>query len=100
DAQSIPATLPVIDPPFPRSVDTRPCPDHEVPLRVLIDKASTAGATSCRRSRHLTTVGTGWSFIGPPRKGKRSRPSPGGGRGNPRLTYQTIVRQDDRRPSN
>jgi hypothetical protein len=35
-------------------------PDPEVPLRMLIDKAlARVGATSCCRSRHLTTVGTG-----------------------------------------
>ena len=55
---------------------------------MLIDKALHKGATSCRRSRHLPTVGRGWSFEGPPQKGKQSRPSPGGGRGTPRLTYQ------------
>jgi hypothetical protein len=31
------------------------------------------------------SAGTGWSFAGPSDKGKQSRPSPGGGRGNPRL---------------
>src|SRR5450755_539541 len=60
DAQSIPAQLPT-DPPSGR-FDKRP--DLEVPLRVLIDKALN-GATSCRRSRHLTTGGRGWSFAGP-----------------------------------
>ena len=37
---------------------------------MLIDKALAVGATSCCRSRHLTTVGTGWSLTGPPLKGK------------------------------
>ena len=54
-----------------------------------IDKAlDQIGATSCCRSRHLTTVGTGWSLAGPPHKGKQSWPSPGGGRGNHSLSYQ------------
>ncbi|MGN6167045.1 MAG: hypothetical protein ACTHQQ_02595, partial [Solirubrobacteraceae bacterium] len=36
----------------------------------------------------LTTAGTGWSLPGPPHKGKQQRPSPGGGRGKPSLTYK------------
>src|SRR5205807_4680924 len=63
-------------------------PDLGVPLRVLIDKALKFGATSCCRLRHLTTVGTGWSLAGPPLKGKRSWPSPGGGRGNHSMSYE------------
>lgn len=35
--------------------------------------------TSCYRSRHLTTAGTGWSALGSP-PGKKPWPSPGGGR--------------------
>jgi hypothetical protein len=61
-------------------------------LRVLIDKALAVGATSCCRSRHLTTVGTGWSLAGPPLKGKRKWPSPGGGRGNHSLSYERVQR--------
>jgi hypothetical protein len=38
-------------------------PDQEVPLRNLIDRPST-GATSCCRSRHLTTAERGWSAFG------------------------------------
>jgi hypothetical protein len=34
------------------------------------------GATSCRRSRHLTTVGRGWSFIGPPSRASDRGPLP------------------------
>ena len=72
----------------PRSRSPSQCLDPEVPLRVLIDKALAVGATSCCRLRHLTTVGTGWSSAGPPLKGKRSWPSPGGGRGNHSMSYE------------
>jgi hypothetical protein len=34
------------------------------------------GATSCRRSRHLTTVGRGWSFVGPPSRASNRGPLP------------------------
>ncbi len=46
------------------------------------------GATSCRRWRHLTTAGRGWSFMGPAHKGKRARPSPDGGRGSTTISYE------------
>src|SRR5437588_583626 len=78
-AQSIPAYRHI---PHLSSIGSRSQrPNPEIPLRFLIDKALTFGATSCCRSRHLTTAGTGWSLTGPPLKGKESRPSPGGGRG-------------------
>jgi len=51
------------------------------------------GATSCRRSRHLTTVGTGWSPSGPPHKGKQKWPSPDGGQGPHRLAYEQKPRR-------
>jgi len=57
------------------------------------------GATSCRRSRHLTTAGRGWSFVGPPSKGKRTWPSPDGGQGKPSLTYERAWGWSDRLPA-
>ena len=59
-------------------------------MRNLIDKALN-GATSCCRLRHLTTVGTGWSALGPA-PGKERWPSPGGGRGSWRMTYEEAAR--------
>ena len=50
-------------------------PDQEVPLRMLIGRPS-LGATSCCRSRHLTTVGTGWSSSGPPTRASDRGPLP------------------------
>jgi hypothetical protein len=77
DAQSIPATLPVIDLFFPLSVDARPCPDQEVPLRVLINKAlHNRRLRPGRRSRHLTTVEDGRTFHWPPAKGQAIEASP------------------------
>jgi hypothetical protein len=61
-------------------------PDQELPLRNLIDKALN-GATSRCRLRHLTTAGTGRSALGPP-PGQGRWPSPGGGRGITRMTYE------------
>jgi hypothetical protein len=60
--------------------NTRPCPDQEVPLQVLIDKALTRGyvlsplATPHHRREGLVVVR-------PSDKGKQEWPSPGGGRG-------------------
>src|ERR1039458_8685486 len=62
-------------------------PDLEVPLRVLIDKALN-GATSCRRSRHLTTGGRGWSFAGPPSRASDRGPLPTVAEAKRSLTYE------------
>src|SRR5205814_10499079 len=62
-------------------------PDQEVPLRNLIDKALNRGyvllplaAPHHRRDGRV--------YGKPSDKGKESRPSPGGGRGNHRMTYE------------
>src|ERR1039458_5571949 len=62
-------------------------PDLEVPLRVLIDKALN-GATSCRRSRHLTTGGRVWSFAGPPSRASDRGPLPTVAEAKRSLTYE------------
>jgi hypothetical protein len=56
-------------------------------LRVLIDKALN-GATSCRRSRHLTTGGTGWSFAGPRTRASDRGPLPTVAEAKRSLTYE------------
>ena len=67
--------------------DTRLCPDPEVPLRVLIDKALTRGyVLSPLAAPHHRRDGL--VFDWPSAKGKRSRPSPGGGRGDPSMPYE------------
>src|SRR5437588_17978 len=65
-------------------------PDHEVPLRALIDRPSN-GATSCCHFWHLTPAGRGWSNAGP-LTGKLERPSPGGGRGHRDLNGRDYIR--------
>ena len=62
-------------------------PDQEVPLRMLIDKALN-GATSCCRLAAPHHRREGWSALGPPHGASVSWPSPGGGRGNTRMTYE------------
>jgi hypothetical protein len=60
--------------------DTRRCHDHEVPLRVLIDKSLNRGyVLSPLAAPHHRREGL--VFRRPSDKGKQSRPSPGGGRG-------------------
>jgi hypothetical protein len=54
---------------------------------MLIDKALAVRGDVLLPLAALTTVGTGWSLAGPPSKGKRSWPSPGG-RGNHSLSYE------------
>ena len=54
---------------------------------MLIDKALTGGyVLSPLAAPHHRREGL--VFGGPSNKGKHSRPSPGGGRGNPTLTYK------------
>jgi hypothetical protein len=47
------------------------------------------GATSCRRSRRPHHRRDGLVFVGPSHKGKQKWPSPGGGRGHHRMSYET-----------
>ena len=49
-----------------------PSPDRFIPA--LHRQGPQPGATSCRRSRRLTSAGTGWSLIGPHTRASRAGP--------------------------
>jgi len=71
----------------PHTQTVRQRPDPEVPLRMLIDKALDRGyVLSPLAAPHHRREGL--VFHRPSVKGKQSRPSPGGGRGNPSLPHQ------------
>src|SRR6201999_3560114 len=71
-----------------RSDAYRQRPDPEVPLRVLIDKALHQGGyvLSPLAAPHHRREGLVYRW--PSDQGSPQRPSPGGGRGHPSLTYQ------------
>jgi hypothetical protein len=73
DAQSMPAQFPIVT---SHALDDSPAPRPGGTVTDAHRQGPQRGATSCRRSRHLTTAGTGWSFIGPRTRANDRGPLP------------------------